>query len=395
MTDASTASRLLAWASWACLALALLAALAALLGQWAINAQSLGARDAGLALSLSFLVGALLIASLYAAPVLALLGLAALFLHRRAGLRLLAAGALVALPLALLSLPALAGDVRIPGTRVTLDPPAGFIAAARFAGFQDEARGASIMVTELPAPASQMRGSFTAANLQARGMALRSSEAANFGRLEGDLIAVTQSVNGTPFDKWMAVTGDGTTSVLIVATYPQALAGQLSAPMRAAVLSARWDRAAVSDKFEGLPFSVRETADLKFDNRMQNMLLMSQPGAPRAKSPEAPILVIGPSYHAARIADLAQFARQRIAQTAEVRELEDLQGAAATIAGRPAYEITAAAKDRRTGAPLVVYQAAILEGSGYYLVVGMAGAGGADRYLPQFRAIAHSLRIGP
>lgn len=300
-----------------------------------------------------------------------------------------------AFALAFYSLAAVAGDVRIPGTRVSMDPPPGFIAAARFAGFQDEARGASIMVTELAAPASQMRGSFTAPNLQARGMTLRSTEAANFGRLDGDLMAVTQSVNGTPFDKWMAVTGDGTTAVLIVATYPQALAPQLDAPMRAAVLSARWDPAALSDKFEGLPFSVRETADLKFDNRMQNMLLMTQPGAPRASSPAAPLLVIGPSYGAARIADLEQFARQRLARTAEIRELEAIEGAAATLAGRPAYEITARAKDLRTGAPLVVYQAAIRDGDGYYLVVGMAGAGGAARYLPQFKRIADSLRIGP
>lgn len=91
---------ILAWASWICLALATAIAAIALLGQWAINAESLGAHDAGLALSLSFLVGALLIAALYAVPILALLGLAALFAHRRAGLRLLAAGAVLALPLA-------------------------------------------------------------------------------------------------------------------------------------------------------------------------------------------------------------------------------------------------------------------------------------------------------
>lgn len=164
--------------------------------------------------------------------------------------------------LALLAAPILAAE-RIPGTRVSLVPPQGFIAAQRFSGFQDAARGASILVSEFPAPANQMRGSFTESNLQARGMTLRSSAAATFGRLEGDLMAVTQSVNGTPFDKWMAVLGDGTATILVVAAYPQALAAQLSEPMRLAVLSTRWDPAAFPGRFDGRP---------------QNSLTMSKPG---------------------------------------------------------------------------------------------------------------------
>jgi hypothetical protein len=46
---------MLSWLSWVALVVAALAAAAALLSRWAINAESLGARDAGLALSLSFL----------------------------------------------------------------------------------------------------------------------------------------------------------------------------------------------------------------------------------------------------------------------------------------------------------------------------------------------------
>lgn len=90
--------------SWTLLALAAIAAAAILCAHWAINAPSLGARDAGLALALAFASGALLIAATYAAPLLALAGLVALALHRRSGLRLLAAAALAGLPVALLTL---------------------------------------------------------------------------------------------------------------------------------------------------------------------------------------------------------------------------------------------------------------------------------------------------
>jgi hypothetical protein len=90
---------MLSWLSWVALVVAALAAAAALLSRWAINAESLGARDAGLALSLSFLLAAITVASLYAGPALGLAGLAVMLRQRAAGLRLLAAAALALAPL--------------------------------------------------------------------------------------------------------------------------------------------------------------------------------------------------------------------------------------------------------------------------------------------------------
>jgi hypothetical protein len=98
------AARWLSPLSWALLALAALAAAGALLAHWAIDAPSLGAKDAGLALSLAFAGSALLIVTTYAAPLLALAGLGVLALHPRSGLRLLAEATLAGLPVALLTL---------------------------------------------------------------------------------------------------------------------------------------------------------------------------------------------------------------------------------------------------------------------------------------------------
>jgi hypothetical protein len=71
--------------------------------QWGVNAGILGARDMGLALSLAWVAAIALIASLYATPVLVALGLLSLIFQRHAGLRFLAAGAVTALPLAVLT----------------------------------------------------------------------------------------------------------------------------------------------------------------------------------------------------------------------------------------------------------------------------------------------------
>ena len=95
--------RVLAWVSWLSLAVAALMAVTALFCQWGVNAESIGAHDAGLALYFAFVVAVILVGSTYAVPVLVVLGVLSLFLQRRVGFRFLAAGAVTALPLVVLS----------------------------------------------------------------------------------------------------------------------------------------------------------------------------------------------------------------------------------------------------------------------------------------------------
>ncbi len=95
--------RVLAWVSWLSLAVAVLTAATALFCQWAVKAESFGARDMGLALYFSIVGAVALVGSFYAVPVLVALGVLSLFLQRRVGFRFLAAGAVTALPLAVLT----------------------------------------------------------------------------------------------------------------------------------------------------------------------------------------------------------------------------------------------------------------------------------------------------
>lgn len=95
--------RILQWVSWLSLGGAVLIAVTALVCQWGVNAESLGARDAGLALFFAFLGAVALVGSIYATPVLVALGVLTLFFRRHAGFRFLVAGAVTALPAAVLT----------------------------------------------------------------------------------------------------------------------------------------------------------------------------------------------------------------------------------------------------------------------------------------------------
>lgn len=100
---ASFAARVISWASWLSLGGAILIAAVALFSQWAVNAESLGARDAGVAIYFSFVGAATVIGSTYAAPLFGVLGVITFAFQRPAAVRFLAAGAACALPIAVLT----------------------------------------------------------------------------------------------------------------------------------------------------------------------------------------------------------------------------------------------------------------------------------------------------
>ena len=99
----SLGMRVLARVGWLSLTLAVLTAATVLFYRGGINAESFGARDMGVALGFAFVVAVASVGALYAVPVLVVLGPFSLFLQRRVGFTFLAAAAVTALPLAVLT----------------------------------------------------------------------------------------------------------------------------------------------------------------------------------------------------------------------------------------------------------------------------------------------------
>jgi hypothetical protein len=278
----------------------------------------------------------------------------------------------------------------IPGATVRLQPPPGFVPADRFPGFQWADAGSSIMVTEMPGPVGDVRAGMTKEGLASRGMTLRSLEVTRVAGREAILISVTQVASGVVVEKWMVLFGDESTTVMIVATFPHALASELRKPLRDAVLSAEWNPSRRVDRFEGLRFRLTETDRLKIANRMANMLLLTAGGVAGRLSPGDPFLVVGSSISEADIHDLERFARQRLARMVTIKDLTNIEGRQVIVDGATAYELTADARDEKADTALRVYQVVLLDGRYYYLFQGKVGAAKADEYLPEFRQVTKS-----
>src|SRR5207247_1481179 len=98
--------------------------------------------------------------------------------------------------------------VHIPGTKVSLEPPKGFVRAARFTGFQQTDLQASIMVTEIPGPMAEVAKGTSKAVLATRGMSLISEQTEKIGGREARVVKVSQKAAGIEFLKWMLLMGD-------------------------------------------------------------------------------------------------------------------------------------------------------------------------------------------
>jgi hypothetical protein len=281
--------------------------------------------------------------------------------------------------------------VRVSGTRVSVMVPPGFEPLAQAPGFRDAETGSSLVVTEIPGPFAAVRAGLTAEGLATRGMQLLSTEDVRIGSDEAVLMAASQQVGGVPVRTWMGLFGSDTATVMVIAAYPEAVAGKMSALLRRAVLSAAWHPDAVVDSFDGLPFRLREGRTLKISARISNTLMLTRGGTTGPQPPAEPLLVVGASLSEVEVTDIEAFSKARVMQIAQVREITNVEGRRTVVGGNPAYEIRAAARDLKTGAPLIVYQSLAVRGKLYYLAQGLVGADAADEFISEFRDVVNSL----
>lgn len=280
----------------------------------------------------------------------------------------------------------------VTGARASLQPPEGFTPAERFPGFEHAASGSSIMVTELPGETfAELRDAFTAENLAARGMTLRATEAVRIGGNDAVLVAVSQTAHGTEFDKWIAVFGTDSATVMLTATYPSAAAAEFAESMRQAVLSARM-REGPLDPYEGLAFRLTEGRRLKIAERVSNMLLLTETGDLSQTPLGAPYLMVGGSISPGPMGDVEAFSRRRIGQTDGIVDVANLAGTAVTIDGIEGYELVADAREEETSRPVRLYQVILPQGSDYIITLGIVSANRAAEWIPEFRAVAQSVR---
>src|SRR5262249_39910894 len=152
------------------------------------------------------------------------------------------------------------------------------------------------MVTEIPGPVADVSRGMTAAGLATRGMTLISSSTQLIDGRRALLLKVSQPAGAMTVHKWMIVSGDAKTTVMIVGTVPKEHEPQMGDAMKASLLTARWAAgAAPADHFEGLSFRISPTTLLKMAGRVSNMVMLTESGHLGPQGPTAALFAVGTS----------------------------------------------------------------------------------------------------
>jgi hypothetical protein len=295
---------------------------------------------------------------------------------------------IIALFIGQLSFGQTAKHVKIAGTKCSLVPPVGFVAATSFSGFQEAETGASIMITQLPAPYQSVVDGFTAEALKARGMELVSKQTIDFNNSKATLINLTQTSNGINYLKQILVFGIANETVLVNGIYPES-ARSNEAKIKEALLSTVYDPAQDDDPAAAAAFSL-DTRDTEFKiaKFMSGSLLYSTDG----KIPtERATLIVGSSTGNVAAGQQKQYAEDRIKKLPRgefslIKEVKEI-----TIDNLKGYEIVAEGKSK-DDKPELVYQVMLFNDKGeYYIILGQAKED-REKNLAAYRQIARTFK---
>jgi hypothetical protein len=279
-----------------------------------------------------------------------------------------------------------------PGSRIGLVPPAGLVPSSTFQGFEDQAKGAMLVVTELSAQTyDKVAKDFSAEQMQAGGMELLARETIPLPGGSGLLVAARQSENGVAMRKWALLARTEDMTVILLASLPDAAKDRYpDAAWRAALGSVTVRPKLPPEEMLGiLPYRLGDLGGFR--------LLRASPAG-------TAVLTLGPAdttlpaeqpYFtiALRPAEPPQaserdrFALRALTAFVGRPDLQVVNAGQVRIGGEQGHEIVAESRDPRTGDDFMLVQWLRFGNSGFVQMFGTARKDQWTAVLPRMRTL--------
>lgn len=151
------------------------------------------------------------------------------------------------------------GDyVEVPGTKISLVPPAGFINSSNFTGLFHASSGSSIMITSLPVAFREMESKLTGEAFEQQGMKVLEMTKGTVADLPAVILRSEQTARGKTFAKFIVWFGTEKETVMINASYPPDQ-GVINQGIKSSVMSVRYEPDREMDPFRTLHFDMDVT----------------------------------------------------------------------------------------------------------------------------------------
>lgn len=278
--------------------------------------------------------------------------------------------------------------IKVNGTKCSLIPPEGFTVATKFSGFQSVSKGASIMITELPAPYKEVISGFTADELKKRNMLLTSKEKISYNNSEAYLYHLSQIANGMNYLKQFFVFGDNKYTILIVGNYPES-EKSIETEITTALLSTVYNSSQTIISSDEAKFSIDTTSTgFRFVRNISGSLLYNFDG----KIPsQTPFLVVGNSFSKISENNWKAYAIDRIkkypdGQNNVIKDIKEV-----TIDSLNGYEIIAYGKTNDDKQKLI-YQTMLFDANGYYYSIYGEANDNLETVLESYKKVANTFK---
>jgi hypothetical protein len=298
---------------------------------------------------------------------------------------------LVALVAALHATASLAEPVFPPGSRIGLVPPPGMSLSNAFQGFQDPARAAMLVVTELSAQTfAKIERDFAPEAMRAGGMEEILREQTVLSSGPALLVAARFTEKGSVMRKWALLAQAGGITAVVVAVIPEgARDAYPDAALRAAFASIAIRAKLSADEMMGvLPYRLDDLGGFRLLRTNPDGTAVLTFGPNDTTLPvEQPYFLVAP--RAAEMPPLSERDRfsQRVLMTFVNRpDLRIVTSEQIRIGGAPGHEIIAESIDERANDPLMIVQWLRFD-TGLVQMFGIARKDQWADVLPRMRAL--------
>ncbi len=288
---------------------------------------------------------------------------------------------------------------KAPASRIALDLPDGYEPAKLFAGFIHERLGVSLVIVEMPGRAyEELAKGLTPAALAAKGVTV--VRQAKLARPDEHIFIEGEQVSPAgAFAKYLVVFRDGDVTALITANVQKAApdkGGPPPAEIEAILASARIEPTAAAAKDL---FTLRYLGPFQpagaFLGNARTFTLDGRP--PPVGSPATqPVLIVAPSLDKRTVPNPGDYAEKLLLGLGGLKDVKVVERDNVTYGGVGGIEIEAEAREKDSGAPVMLYQVVLLpRDGGYWRILAQAPRGDRDRFLSEFRRIASGFALLP
>lgn len=254
-----------------------------------------------------------------------------------------------------------AADAVFPrGSAFGLVPPEGMVESTGFAGFEDRAKSASILIVEMPGSAyAQVEAGFTDAALASKGIIV--DQRGNLPIADAKTLFVTgrQSAGTVMAKKWILLVGKPEATALVTVQVPEANADALPDDKVREILQSLAYRAppTAQEQMSGLPFHLKDLSGFRPVKVIGNTAVVLTDGPKDiVENAEQAVFVAGIAPGAPRDDERRQFAMRALGSVPSVKEMRIERAEPLRINGQAGFEILAVAKDAISNADVKVVQ---------------------------------------